>query len=114
METKRIVDERIYIRIPVSTETYKVDIKWEDFLKAKNINPTDVVNGFVWKEENITTFGYDTEEPEPHQVPYILITRRRPENDDEYSARMKEKAQFDAATETRERLEYLRLKAKYE
>ena len=41
-------------------------------------------------------------------------TSERPETDDEYFKRMKEEAQRNKDIEERERLEYLRLKAKFE
>lgn len=73
---------------------------------------TDEFCGIAWKERSGE--GFKVIEPEPYTELVIKIKRARLETDDEYSARQKIEVLRHDALEEKERLEYLRLKVKYE
>ncbi len=111
MESRQTIDEQIYIQIQ-SADTYHKDVSGESFKNIfKEILDTDIIKGFVWKESK---GGFMRDPDDTFYSPCIVVIRKRPENDEEFSKRMKEKAEREKQTEERERLEYLRSKAKYE
>jgi len=103
------------IRIPAK-DTYRYlggFCTWEELLKTEGIKLTDIVDGFSWDEERAGLFSYDNTE-ETVDIPIIVVKRSREETDEEYLERMKQDAVLKKSKEEREKLEYLRLKAKFE
>ena len=67
-------------------------------------------------EQKESGFGSMKSEDEldTYLIPKITVIRQRPETDDEYFQRMKEEEDRVRIKEEGEKLEYLRLKAKFE
>ncbi len=117
MEHRKTIEERIYVQILPGTD-YKIDVFPKDLLATKGLLDTDKIVAFDWKKwESKGGFGSYSEEDEgtkTYYSPCVVVLRKRQETDDEYFKRMKEETQRNKDVEERERLEYLRLKAKFE
>jgi hypothetical protein len=114
MESRQTIDEQIYIHILPGND-YKKEVMGSDFKKVEGILDTDRVIGFGWKTWQDRHFmSMDDEGEKTFYAPCIIVLRKRPETDDEYFKRMKEDEQRKKDINERERLEYLRLKAKFE
>lgn len=113
MEQRKIIEERIYVQILPGSE-YKQDVSPKQLFETKGLLDTDRVIAFDWKEWDDVPFGSNDGEPKTYYSPCVVVLRKRPETDDEYFKRMKEETQRKKDVEERERLEYLRLKAKFE
>jgi hypothetical protein len=68
------------------------------------------------REEKESGFGSMKMEDEldTFYIPTLEIVRKRPETDEEYLKRQQNEQQYKNTHEEREKLEYLRLKAKFE
>ncbi len=109
---KKVITETIKLPIPVAvTEEWEIDIKWEELIATKDVLPNDVFLGHTWEYKEIAGFG---SEAKTYRVPFLVIKRQREETDDEFFLRLKSADSITKEKEERERLEYLRLKAKYE
>lgn len=117
MDARRTIDEVLTFQIPIdSVKTYKTDIFWKDILNIKGLQETDKIIDLHWKEEKESGFGslaYE-DELETYMIPEISISRKRQETDEEYLKRNREEADRIKRIEEKEKLEYLRLKAKFE
>lgn len=120
MEPRKIIDEKLTFGIKPSKE-YKENpfCRWKELLKIKGLLPDDVIHEFTYAvtiqhEPEFGNIDYDEEYPKSYYTPSIIVIRPRPENDEEYSARMKDKVTIEMQKERHEKLEYLRLKAKFE
>jgi hypothetical protein len=110
---KKKVNETIKVSIPVAlTEEWEVDIKWSELIATQGVLENDVFLGHTWEDKEI--MGWCQSEPKTYRVPYLVLRREREETDDEFFLRLKEADKITKEKEDRERLEYLRLKAKYE
>lgn len=112
MERKTIHDN-IYLRIPVQTDSYRVEIPWSAVLKIEGILPTDTVCGIQWEKDDSPGFG-GNDVPDPHYVPYLQVRRYRPETDKELEGRAIRESNETEMREERDRIEYIRLKAKFD
>lgn len=114
MNTRKTITEQKLIRIPVKVDTYKVDLFWKDFIKAEVLE-NDIVLGFKWQEETAACgFGGNSIEDSPeYKVPYIIVSRDRVETDNEFLNRQILEVERQKQLEEKEKLEYLRLHAKY-
>jgi hypothetical protein len=112
-----MVDEKLKFQIKFG-ETYKPleFCTWGELIKVEGILPTDIIHDLHYEETEASGFGRMNIEDlgEKIYIPMVTVIRPRLENDEEYFARMKEQANREKEIETRERNEYLRLKAKYE
>lgn len=117
MEQRKIIDERIRVQIDFPKD-YKESFvcTWEKLQSLQNILPSDKVIGLgFFEEKKGGGFGISEEEAqETVYVPCLVIIRPRPETDEEYLKRMRDKEEFISYQEEKERLEFLRLKAKFE
>lgn len=113
MEQRKTVEEKIYIQI-LPGKDYKEEVKGSDFKKVQDILDTDRIIGFEWKIWEEKPFMSMEDEMKTFYAPCIIVLRKRPETDEEYFKRMKEDEQHKKDVDERERLEYLRLKAKFE
>ena len=113
MEQRKTVEEKIYIQILPGND-YKEEVTGSDFKKVEGILDTDRVIGFEWKTWQDRQFMSMDDEEKTFYAPCVTVLRKRPETDDEYFKRMKEETQHKKNIDERERLEYLRLKAKFE
>lgn len=118
MDNKRkMVDEMISFTIR-PTESYKsIDFcTWEDLMKIDGIIPSDVIVNFYWETGEGTKFGgyEEGEQDSTHYTPMVTVKRRRLENDKEFELRMLTEAKKRQKEDEEDKLEYLRLKAKFE
>jgi len=113
MEQRKIIEERIYIQILPGSD-YKQDVSPKQLFETKGLLDTDRVIALDWKKWDTVPFGSYDGESVTYYSPCVVVLRKRPETDDEYFKRMKEETQRNKDIEERERLEYLRLKAKFE
>jgi hypothetical protein len=111
MNQRKTIDEKIDIQIKPATD-YRESILVSELLATKDILPTDTVIGIGYVEKEERSFGMD--EPKTFYTPILRVIRKRPETDEEYSKRMEQEAKTLKDVEEREKLEYLRLKAKFE
>jgi hypothetical protein len=109
MDNRRIIDEKLELRIKPG-KSYKEDITFNDLCKTLGAFPTDRVLGFTYRE----TKGVGFNEDHTYYYPALIVIRRRSETDEEYLIRQREEEQRNKETFEREKLEYLRLKAKFE
>lgn len=101
---------------------YTFDLKDHGFgftigmiLDCKELLPTDKIKDFNRVARQYSGWGGgQDDEPGSYTVPVITITRREEESDQDYFERMKKEEQYKKQVEEKERLEYLRLKAKFE
>lgn len=111
METRQPIDENIMIQIRTAYD-YKGEISGSDFkIATSKILSDDRVVGIHWTK---STGGFGYEEGQTFYCPNIWVIRKRLENDEEFTKRMKEKVQREKQNEDRERLEYIRLREKYQ
>jgi hypothetical protein len=77
---KKIIDEKISVRIPVEVKTYRVEILWSDLMKTE-VLPTDVLDDIHWQQEKESGFGSMKMEDElqTYQIPMVTVLRKRPE-----------------------------------
>ena len=117
MESRQIVNERLTFPIKQG-KTYKPTefCTWEELINTERLKPTDIIIDFFYKEEKENGFASmkTEDELETYYTPSVTVIRKRPENDEEYSQRMQLEASAKKQQEEKERLDYLRLKAKFE
>lgn len=116
MDLRRIVDEIIPLPVPIHADTYKVDWTWADLKKTHGLKDDDVIVDIRWKKQKESGFMSMKMEDELRELYflYIDVKRKRPETDEEYSKRQSEQVKRQKEIDEREKLEYLRLKAKFE
>lgn len=116
MDHRKIIDEKILISIPIKVKSYKNDIYWRDILDIEGIQLDDKVHDIIWKKEEQINFGSEDIENEDNivMVPKLFVTRKRKETDKEYLDRKRIEENQNKINEERDKLEYLRLKAKFE
>lgn len=117
METRKIVDEKIDLRIGKQpAETYKKEFTWKDLQETEGVLPTDIIWHFFYRQERETGMFSMKMEDEliDYYWPIMQVCRKRPETDDEFLARKTREQESKNKTEEQEKLEYLRLKAKFE
>jgi len=117
MKERITINEDIYLPIPIEKiETYEQHITMQDILSVSGYRSTDIFVGVEWYYEKESGFGImDMDyELKTYCYPKLVLIRKRPETDEEYFKRVKLIETIKKQTEERERLEYLRLKAKFE
>ena len=126
MEDRRIIDEKIYLPIKQASIYRSSDpcCTWAELLLTPGILVTDKILQIGWREQTHQLGGgigglsmsewEVAPEEETDYTPTIIVIRKRPETDGEFYKRMKQKSDFDERNLEREKLEYLRLKAKFE
>ena len=117
MKQREIVEEKRIFSIKKSAEFRSRHFcTWEELISINGILPTDIVHEISYIEHDETLpFGMEPiDEEVTYYTPSVIIIRPRPETDDEYLGRMKTEGAWEKTKEANERLEYLRLKAKYE
>lgn len=118
MNNRQRVDEQIILNIPVSHDRsgWKAGIRWSELIATKDVLPTDIVSEVGYrkvKESGMFSMKME-DELETLDVATLVVIRNRPETDEEYFQRQqREETQRNQILE-REKLEYLRLKAKFE
>lgn len=114
MEQRKTVDEKISFTIKESKE-YKTDITFGELCAVKDVLPTDILNDISFKKEEGSGFGLMSEDDiRSYYVPTLTVIRKRPETDDEFLKRKQDEENVNRQKDEKERLEYLRLKAKFE
>jgi hypothetical protein len=117
MEQRQIVDEKITFPIKGGS-IYKSSefCTWKELIETQGPISSDIIHDLFYKEVECRGWGEMSEDNEPSiwYVPTVTVIRPRPETDEEFEIRMRIKATFAQQNEERERLEYLRLKAKFE
>ena len=99
--------------------TYKESLTWDLFEQLFKMDkkplPTDKIVELTHKGYEAQSWGMSEDDSTTtYYVPIIIVERVEEETDDEYSTRMKREEATRINTEKNERLEYLRLKAKFE
>ena len=106
------------IEIPLGKpDTYRVPYTMGMLLSVQDqVLPTDKLIELVHKAGEFGVWGYDNNDATltPSYIPTLIIERSDIETDEEYVERLKKEERVKKATEEREHLEYLRLKAKFE
>jgi hypothetical protein len=118
MKSRKIIDEKLTFPIKSGLD-YKPSIfcTWKELVETKGILPDDKLNDLIYREDKESGFmnlDYDEQNPKKYYVPCVVVIRPRPETDEEYFKRMKEEEVVENQINEREKLEYLRLKAKFE
>jgi len=120
MIPRETVNEKLIFNIKPSKDYKSYPFcTWEELINTEGLLPTDIIHNFHWDETLQETPGFgsmepDDDYPKTYYAPSVTIVRPRPETDTEYEKRMKHQEQIKKETEEKERLEYLRLKAKFE
>lgn len=117
---KQEIDVFEFISIDSIVDTsHQFVLRGRDFKKLdlSEIKDSDEIIGLGYKigetKEPFHNLDQDWE-PEKYYVPGLLIRTRREETDDEYFNRVKRYEENKVKNNEKEKLEYLRLKAKYE
>lgn len=117
MERRKIVYDRLEVEIKHKDAfaSYKRPVTWGEFTSAE-ILPDDIIVNWQWKHtETQSSWGGNYDDPPVKRVYLVVIIERaREQTDEEYLKDQQEKAKRARQEEEKERLEYLRLKAKYE
>lgn len=114
MEQRKTVDEKISFTIKEAKE-YKTEITFGELCAVKDVLPSDILNDISFKKEKGSGFGLMSEDDiRSYYVPTLTVVRKRPETDDEFLKRKQEEESVNRQKDEKERLEYLRLKAKFE
>ena len=115
MNKRKIVKELIDLQIKEPQEYSSMDITFGELMEVKGVLDTDKVIGLHMKQVNVELFfSYDDDDDGVRYVPSLRVQREREETDEEFLLREKGKADRVKIEEEKEKLEYLRLKAKYE
>ncbi len=113
MSTKRIIDKEY--KFDLHRDQYSTGFTIGMIISCKELLPTDKITSLNDETREYAGWGSGPEdEGKTYSQPVITITRREMESDQDYFDRMKKEENFKKSTEERERLEYLRLKAKFE
>lgn len=112
--------DRVYDRVKFRVNhkqhhEYKGALYWGELVSTEGPKPEDEIAELKWVEESGRGGMMRMDDEEWHHAYFqVTVLRPRPETDEEYFARKKEEAKRVQEREDRERLEYLRLKAKFE
>lgn len=118
MKPRKVVNEKLHFSIGKNLGKDYKDPKfctWKDLIETNGPLSSDTLDSFYYKEEISKNWSDDMEDKE-HSffIPTVIVIRPRLENDDEYFTRMKAEETIENEKNEKERLEYLRLKAKFE
>lgn len=113
MIPKKILTKEFDIQVAVGKE-YKEDFTPEMIKDCKDFLPGDIIVKWKHGEQTGSTFGGMDNEERTWYWPIIVVQRKVEETDDEYFNRIKSEERIKKEFEQKERLEYLRLKAKFE
>jgi hypothetical protein len=117
MEIRQIIDEHIHLVVGKRSFEYtKEEFTWEELLATEGALPSDIIWKFYYKEVKESGMFSMKMEDELRDVycPMMEVVRKRPETDDEFIQR-KSRDQVNKNTlDEKDKLEYLRLKAKFE
>tara|TARA_R110000796_G_scaffold88978_2_gene192353 strand:+ start:1230 stop:1571 length:342 start_codon:yes stop_codon:yes gene_type:complete len=112
MEERKTVREVLDFPIKRGQE-WKEEITFGDICSVKDVLPTDELYHITHKEQEPHAFSMSDNEHSWY-IPTIQVIRERLETDDEFLVRKQEDERRIGVTEEKEKLEYLRLKAKFE
>jgi len=106
-------------KISVVHDTYKRELTWKDVLAVKDkLIENDVIKGFRWEEidanQNPFSMAMPDDPPNYQYILYLILERKRLENDEEFVERLRKEEQRKQEQEKQDRETYLRLKAKFE
>ena len=119
MENRRKVTDSIILNVPVLPgrfDRYKPGILWEELMKTKDVLPTDIISEIGYRTEKENGFGSMKREDELEDIhiPTLVVKRDRLETDEEFLKRKQSDETFKKQQEEKDKLEYLRLKARFE
>lgn len=91
---------------------------WKDLIAVKGLEPGDIIEDIRRERETRERGGWGFQEDESisytaHNIA-VVVKRWRDETDEEYLARMRRETTAKKIIDEREKLEFLRLKAKFE
>lgn len=114
MEQRKIIDELIDVRIEFENQ-FNLKITFKNIKEAKGIEDNDEVVGIDKRSGFAPAWGGDSADDQQYYCyPVIVVKRPRPETDEEYFKRKQKEENESRQKEEKERLDYLRLKAKFE
>jgi hypothetical protein len=91
------------------------EFTWKEIVETKGVLPTDMFRRFKWENVLVSGGGWLDDSPEEYaERLHVVVGREREETDEEYFKRKKEEHKKKDKLEEEEKLEYLRLKAKFE
>ena len=115
MVPKKILTKEFKIQLDAYRIYEKVPITVELFRSCDKLLPTVIQGVFHDKSERGVTFGYDPDDStSSYYAPVVVVTRQVVETDEEYMDRISAEERRKEEIESKEHLEYLRLRAKYE
>lgn len=114
MKKRETIKERLVFPIG-TTEDWKQPLLFKDVKNAKGVLLTDSVMAIGYTQKESSGFGMmDEDDICTLYTPSIEVDRERVETDNEYKERMDREISRIRENEDRDRLDYLRLKAKFE
>jgi hypothetical protein len=114
MEQRRTLTKLIDVQLAPFENWTKQPFTPELFNACKDFKPGDIIKSFIYKEHSGPSFLSTDDGDVRSYSPVVVVERKVVETDEEYFARMKQEETLKKQTDERERLEFLRLKAKFE
>lgn len=109
MYNRKKIRKTLDFRLPVGNKSSKDKFTWKELISTPGIETTDIVIGITYKPH-----PPDEINSEHRFIPYVTVLRDVEETNNEFLKRMQEEENELKENEERDRLEYLRLKAKFE
>jgi hypothetical protein len=114
MILKRILEKKIELQLAPGKAWTKDPFTPEMIQNFKDFKPGDIIHDFGYRSKSEVPFMSMDSEEVKFYWPYVTVIRKVEETDEEYMARIAADERVKEATEKKDWLEYLRLKAKYE
>jgi hypothetical protein len=114
MEQRRTLTKEIKVQLSPYEAYTKKPFTPELFNACKDFQPGDIIREFKYGEICEVPFGSMDDNEVTSYSPIIVVERKVLETDEEFFTRMKQEEATKKQTDERERLEFLRLKAKFE
>ena len=114
MEQRRTLTKEIKVQLSPYEAYDKKPFTPEPFNACKDFQPGDIIKEFRYSEKHEVPFGSMDDNEVTSYSPIVVVYRKMLETDEEFFTRMKQEETLKKQTDERERLEFLRLKAKFE
>ncbi len=114
MENRRTLTKKINIQLTPYMHWTKVPFTPELLIACKDFQPGDIIRDLKYADITEVPFGSMEDNEVTSYAPIVVVERQMIETDDEFFERMKYEEEVKRRTDERERLEFLRLKAKFE
>lgn len=111
MHNRKKIRKTLDFRLPVRSKSSKDKFTWKELISTPGIETTDIVIGITYKP---FLSNVNDETSSCNFIPCVTVYRDVEETDDEFLERIQEEENELKKADERDRLEYLRLKAKFE